>query len=102
MRRGAAAAEGFRSAPSVCGESRGPSPAELKTVAERAVIAIQNVRLRGAGAQPGFTEALDQQMATSEILRVISQSQTDATGVRHDRQNTALQRALQHGLPVRR
>jgi GAF domain-containing protein len=58
----------------------------LKTFADQAVIAIENVRLftelqeKNAAltqAHAQVTEALDQQTATAQILRVISQSQRD-------------------------
>jgi signal transduction histidine kinase len=55
----------------------------LRTFADQAVIAIENVRLfkELQARNVDLTDALDRQTATAEILRVISQSQTEVRPV---------------------
>jgi signal transduction histidine kinase len=55
----------------------------VKTFADQAVIAIENVRLfkELEARNQDLTESLERQTATSEILRVISQAHTDVEGV---------------------
>jgi GAF domain-containing protein len=65
------------------GPFAGDETALLATFADQAVIAIENVRLftELQASNRELTTALDKQTATSEILRVISQSQTDVQPV---------------------
>ena len=78
----------------VCRRDPGPFSDEqirlLRTFADQAVIAIENVRLftelqeknrELTQAHAQVTEALEQQTATSEILRVISSSPADVEPV---------------------
>ena len=84
----------------------GPFPEKLiellKTFADQAVIAIENVRLFTELQQRNrdITEALEQQTATNEILRVISQSPTDVQPVFDTMVNAALKLCRAHSASV--
>jgi len=88
----------------------GPEPGEysrpqiqlLKTLVDQAVIAVENVRLftELQTSNRELTTALDTQTATSDILRVISRSQTDVQPVFDAIVNSAQQLLRAHSTGV--